>query len=135
MSIKATIQAKVMADVAMHFRPELLNRIDESVVFNALAQSHIAIIAELQLESVRARLADRFLTLSVKDGVMTHLSYQGFDPAYGARPLKRTVQRLIENPLAEALLYGEFEPGDTIEISMTGSELRFVNASAIIVAA
>ena len=134
-ALKATIQAKVMADVASHFRPEFLNRIDESVVFHALEQSHIADIAALQLEAVSARLADRSLKLSVSDDVMAHLADQGFDPVYGARPLKRAIQRLIENPLAEALLAGDFIPGDTIEATMSGSELRFVKSPALVDAA
>ncbi len=134
-ALKATIQAKVMADVASHFRPEFLNRIDESVVFHALEKSHIANIAALQLEAVSARLADRSLTLSVSDEVMAHLADQGFDPVYGARPLKRAIQRLIENPLAEALLAGDFIPGDTIKATMSGSELRFAKAPALVDAA
>ena len=134
-ALKATIQAKVMADVASHFRPEFLNRIDESVVFRALEKSHIANIAALQLEAVSARLADRSLTLSVSDEVMAHLADQGFDPVYGARPLKRAIQRLIENPLAEALLAGDFIPGDTIKATMSRSELRFAKAPALVDAA
>ena len=104
-------------------------------MFHALEQSHIADIAALQLEAVSARLADRSLTLSVSDDVMAHLADQGFDPVYGARPLKRAIQRLIENPLAEALLAGDFIPGDTIEATMSGSELRFVKSPALVDAA
>ena len=134
-ALKATIQAKVMADVARHFRPEFLNRVDESVVFHALEQSHIANIAALQLQAVRARLADLSLTLSVSDEAMAHLAEQGFDPVYGARPLKRAIQRLIENPLAEALLAGDFIPGDTIKTTMSGSEFRFDKAKTMVDAA
>ena len=130
-ALKATIQAKVMADVATHFRPEFLNRIDESVVFHALEQSHIADIAALQLAAVSARLADRSLTLSVSDEVMAYLADQGFDPVYGARPLKRAIQRLIENPLAEALLAGQFAPGDSIEASLNRGELAFAKGAAV----
>ena len=83
----------------------------------------------------RARLADRSLKLSVSDDVMAYLADQGFDPVYGARPLKRAIQRLIENPLAEALLAGDFIPGDTIEATMSGSELRFVKSPALVDAA
>ncbi len=134
-ALKATIQAKVMADVASHFRPEFLNRIDESVVFHALEQSHIANIAALQLEAVSVRLSDRSLTLSVSDEVMAHLADQSFDPVYGARPLKRAIQRLVENPLAEALLAGDFISGDTIQATMSGSELRFDKATTMVDAA
>jgi ATP-dependent Clp protease ATP-binding subunit ClpB len=104
-------------------------------VFHALEQSHIADIAALQLEAVNARLADRSLTLSVSDEVIAHLADQGFDPVYGARPLKRAIQRLIENPLAEALLAGDFLSGDAIKATMSGGELRFVKAPTLIDAA
>jgi len=115
----------VMSDVAMHFRPEFLNRIDESVVFHALGQEHIREIAGLQLSALKARLADRSLSLSISDEVIAYLADQGFDPVYGARPLKRAIQRLIENPLAESLLAGDFEPGDVIEVSRVGQDMRF----------
>ena len=85
-AMKATLQAKVMADVAMHFRPEFLNRIDESVIFHALEQKHIREIAGLQLAALKLRLAERSLALSVDAEVMSHLADQGFDPVYGARP-------------------------------------------------
>jgi len=124
-ALKATLQAKVMSDVAMHFRPEFLNRIDESVVFHALGQEHIREIAGLQLSALKARLADRSLSLSISDEVIAYLADQGFDPVYGARPLKRAIQRLIENPLAESLLAGDFEPGDVIEVSRVGQDMRF----------
>ncbi|MBA4693217.1 MAG: ATP-dependent chaperone ClpB [Congregibacter sp.] len=130
-AMKATIEAKVMADVAMHFAPELLNRIDESVVFHALDASHIADIAELQLAAVRARLADRSLALSVNAEVMSHLADEGFDPVYGARPLKRAMQRLIENPLAEGILAGAFAPGDTVEVRLERGEFAFSKAAAV----
>jgi ATP-dependent Clp protease ATP-binding subunit ClpB len=130
-AMKATIEAKVMADVSMHFAPELLNRIDESVVFHVLDASHIADIAELQLVAVRARLAERSLALSVNAEVMSRLAEEGFDPVYGARPLKRAIQRLIENPLAEAILAGAFAPGDTIEVALKGGEFAFSKATAV----
>ena len=130
-AMKATIEAKVMADVAMHFAPELLNRIDESVVFHALDAAHIADIAELQLAAVRTRLAERSLALSVNAEVMSRLAEEGFDPVYGARPLKRAIQRLIENPLAEAILAGAFAPGDTIEVALKGGEFIFSKATAV----
>jgi len=85
----------------------------------------------LQLEAVSARLADRSLTLSVSDEVMAHLADQGFDPVYGARPLKRAIQRLIENPLAEALLAGDFASGDGIEVSLNRGELAFTKGAAV----
>ncbi len=130
-ALKATLQAKVMTDVAMHFRPEFLNRIDESVVFHALGQEHIREIAGLQLSALKARLAERSLSLSISDEVMAYLADQGFDPVYGARPLKRAIQRLIENPLAESLLAGDFEPGDVIEVSRVGQDMRFSKAADV----
>ena len=130
-ALKATLQAKVMSDVAMHFSPEFLNRIDESVVFHALGQEHIREIAGLQLSALKARLADRSLSLSISDEVMAYLADQGFDPVYGARPLKRAIQRLIENPLAESLLAGDFEPGDVIEVSRVGQDMRFSKAADV----
>ena len=130
-ALQATLQAKVMSDVAMHFRPEFLNRIDESVIFHALGQEHIRQIAGLQLRALKARLADRSLSLSINDEVMAYLADQGFDPVYGARPLKRASQRLIENPLAESLLAGDFEPGDVIEVSRGGQEMQFLKAAKV----
>ena len=130
-ALKATVEAKVMADVAMHFRPEFLNRIDESVVFHALGAEHIRSIAALQLETLRSRLAERSLMLSLTDEVISYLSDQGFDPVYGARPLKRAIQRLIENPLAEALLAGDFSSGDVIAVSLQAGELRFGRAANV----
>ena len=130
-AFQATLQAKVMSDVAMHFRPEFLNRIDESVIFHALGQEHIRQIAGLQLSALKARLADRSLSLSINDEVMAYLADQGFDPVYGARPLKRAIQRLIENPLAESLLAGDFEPGDVIEVSRRGQEMQFSKAAKV----
>jgi ATP-dependent Clp protease ATP-binding subunit ClpB len=96
-----------------------------------LDASHIADIAELQLAAVRARLAERSLALSVNAEVMSRLAEEGFDPVYGARPLKRAIQRLIENPLAEAILAGAFAPGDTIEVALKGGEFAFSKANAV----
>ncbi len=129
--LKAAIQAKVMADVAMHFRPEFLNRIDESVVFHALGREDVREIAALQLTALETRLAERDLQLSLDTDVMDYLVGQGFDPVYGARPLKRAIQRLIENPLAEALLGCDFTTGDRIVVSRSGEVLKFTKASAV----
>ena len=134
-AVKAAIQAKVMSDVAMHFRPEFLNRIDESVVFHALGRGHVREIAALQLTALEARLAERDVQLSLDTDVMDYLVGQGFDPVYGARPLKRAIQRLIENPLAEALLGGEFTTGDRIVVSRSGEVLQFAKASTVSAAA
>ena len=99
-----------------HFRPEFLNRIDEIVVFEPLSREQLGDIAELQLERLRARLAERRLSLELTDAAKEVLAEAGWDPTYGARPLKRALQRLVENPLAERLLAGEFAEGDTIRV-------------------
>ncbi|WP_110687747.1 ATP-dependent chaperone ClpB [Salinicola aestuarinus] len=115
----------VMTVVGDHFRPELINRIDEVVVFHALGQSQIQAIAGIQLERLRARLAERDLKLEVSDDAMAQLAVAGFDPVYGARPLKRAIQNRIENPLAQDLLAGEFVPGDTIHVRAEADRLVF----------
>jgi ATP-dependent Clp protease ATP-binding subunit ClpB len=130
-SSQTDIQAAVMHEVEAHFRPEFLNRIDESVVFHALNEAHIGQIAMLQLTALMTRLKERSLGLVVNDEVRAYLAEQGFDPVYGARPLKRAIQRLIENPLAQALLTDQFAPGDVIEASMPGQQIVFAKAGEI----
>jgi ATP-dependent Clp protease ATP-binding subunit ClpB len=112
------------------FRPEFLNRIDEIVEFQPLSRAQIAEIVELQLERLRHRLAERQITLELADAAKEALAEAGWDPAYGARPLKRAIQRLVENPLALRLLEGDFGDGDTIRIDAHGDELVFVKAEA-----
>jgi ATP-dependent Clp protease ATP-binding subunit ClpB len=114
--------AEAMRD---HFRPEFLNRIDEIVVFSPLSREQLGEIVELQLELLRRRLADRGLHLELTDGAKEALADAGWDPAYGARPLKRSVQRLLENPLALRLLEAEFGPGDTVRVDAVDGELTF----------
>ena len=111
-----------------HFRPEFLNRIDEIVVFEPLSKDQLAEIAELQLGRLRARLAERKLSLELTDAAKEVLAEAGWDPAYGARPLKRALQRLVENPLAQRLLEGEFAEGDTIRVDAQNGELVFERA-------
>ncbi|CAM4300245.1 ATP-dependent chaperone ClpB [Vreelandella rituensis] len=115
----------VMAVVGDHFRPELINRIDEVVVFHALGQEQIQAIAGIQLERLKVRLAEHELKLEVSDDAMAQLAVVGFDPVFGARPLKRAIQSRIENPLAQDLLAGKFAPGDTIRISAEEGKLIF----------
>ncbi|HEY1992069.1 MAG TPA: ATP-dependent chaperone ClpB [Gammaproteobacteria bacterium] len=107
---------KVMEIVGGHFRPEFINRIDETVVFHPLGQSQIRAIARIQIDSLQKRLADRDIGLEVTDAALDKLGKAGFDPVYGARPLKRAIQQQLENPLAQKLLAGEFGPGDTIAV-------------------
>ncbi len=115
----------VMEVVGTHFRPELINRIDEVVVFHSLGQEQIQAIAAIQLERLRARLAEHGLGLEVSDAAMAQLAVVGFDPIYGARPLKRAIQSRIENPLAQDLLAGKFLPGEVIHVEAEGSQLVF----------
>jgi ATP-dependent Clp protease ATP-binding subunit ClpB len=112
------------------FRPEFLNRVDEIVEFTALSRIELGEIVELQLERLRARLAERGLALELTDRATETIAEAGWDPAYGARPLKRAVQRLLENPLALRLLEGEFGDGDTIAVDSQGGELVFSRAAA-----
>jgi ATP-dependent Clp protease ATP-binding subunit ClpB len=114
------------------FRPEFLNRIDEIVEFEPLSRDQIAEIVELQLERLRRRLGERQITLVLTDAAKEALAEAGWDPAYGARPLKRAIQRLVENPLALRLLEGDFADGDTIRIDAHGDELVFVKVEAAV---
>ncbi|WNL42866.1 ATP-dependent chaperone ClpB [Halomonas sp. PAMB 3264] len=115
----------VMDVVGNHFRPELINRIDEVVVFHALGQTQIQAIASIQLERLKARLAEHGLSLQVSDEAMAQLAVVGFDPVFGARPLKRAIQSRIENPLAQDLLAGKYAPGATIHVSAEEGKLVF----------
>ncbi|MDI5983521.1 ATP-dependent chaperone ClpB [Halomonas sp. M4R5S39] len=115
----------VMAVVGDHFRPELINRIDEVVVFHALGQEQIQAIAGIQLDRLRSRLAEHDLSLEVSDAALAQLAVVGFDPVFGARPLKRAIQSRIENPLAQDLLAGKFAPGDVIHVDAEEDHLVF----------
>ncbi|WP_136248743.1 ATP-dependent chaperone ClpB [Halomonas borealis] len=121
----AQMKSAVMDVVGSHFRPELINRIDEVVVFHALRQAQIQAIAAIQLERLRGRLAEHELSLEVSDAAMAQLAEGGFDPVFGARPLKRAIQSRIENPLAQDLLAGAFAPGDVIRVDAEGERLVF----------
>jgi ATP-dependent Clp protease ATP-binding subunit ClpB len=112
------MKAAVMEVVGTHFRPEFINRIDESVVFHPLAEDQIRGIAAIQLQELKGRLADSELDLEISDAFMDRLVTAGFDPVYGARPLKRAIQQELENPLAQRLLAGEFEPGSVIKADL-----------------
>jgi len=108
------MRARVLEELRLVFRPELLNRIDEIIVFHALNKEQIQQVTELMLDKVREALADRDMKLQVTESARALLAQDGFDPAYGARPLRRVIQRLVENPIASAILRGEFQDGDTI---------------------
>jgi ATP-dependent Clp protease ATP-binding subunit ClpB len=113
----AAMKAAVMGIVSQHFRPEFLNRIDDVVVFHPLEREHIRKIVDIQLDYLRRRLGERDIALSLDDRAIDRLAEAGFDPVYGARPLKRAIQQQLENPLAQRILAGDFGPGDTIEVS------------------
>ena len=115
----------VMEVVGAHFRPEFINRIDEVVVFHPLGREQIRGIADIQLELLRKRLAERELGLELDEAVMNKLAAVGFDPVYGARPLKRAIQQLVENPLANDILSGKFMPGSIIHGTLQGDKLIF----------
>ena len=118
-------RAAVMDAVGQHFRPEFINRIDEVVVFDPLEREQIAGIASIQLARLRQRLAERELSLELSEEAMDRLVAVGYDPVYGARPLKRAIQRWIENPLAQQILSGAFEPGASITGRVEGGEIVF----------
>jgi ATP-dependent Clp protease ATP-binding subunit ClpB len=123
-------QAKVMEALHQHFRPEFLNRVDEIVVFHSLSRSDLARIVDIQLEHLERLLAERKLTLVLTDAARTFLAERGYDPVFGARPLKRAMQRYLQDPLALALLAGEFGEGDTVEVDAAGDELAFRRIAA-----
>jgi ATP-dependent Clp protease ATP-binding subunit ClpB len=112
------------------FRPEFLNRIDEIVEFHELSREQLGEIVELQLRRLRDRLAERGLGLELTDEAKELVAEAGWDPTYGARPLKRALQRLVENPLALRLLEGEFVEGDTVRVEAQNGELAFTKAVA-----
>lgn len=120
-----TMKSAVMEVVGGHFRPEFVNRIDDIVVFRPLGQSQIRAITDIQLESLRKRLADIDLKIDVSIPALDVLGEAGFDPVYGARPLKRVIQQRLENPLAQRILKGEFQPGSTIHVELEDGELNF----------
>ncbi|HEL8453772.1 TPA: ATP-dependent chaperone ClpB [Legionella pneumophila] len=119
------IKAAVMDLVSQHFRPEFINRIDESVVFHSLTKEQIAKIAAIQINYLHHRLKQQNITIEVTSEALSHLAEAGFDPVYGARPLKRTIQQKLENPLAQSLLTGKFKSGDTIIVSYKDGVMEF----------
>jgi len=124
------VKVAVMAEVKTHFRPEFVNRIDEVVVFHALADDNIRSIARIQLKLLAARLAKMDYAFDISDGAVAEIAKAGFDPVYGARPLKRAIQSQLENPLAKAILEGRFAPRDMIRVDYRGSKMTFEKAPA-----
>jgi len=122
------MKASVMGVVQAHFRPEFINRLDEIVVFRALDKAQIRAIARIQIDYLAKRLAERQLKLELSDKALDLLGNVGFDPVYGARPLKRAIQQQLENPLARELLEGRFQPGDTVAVDVDAGRLAFRKA-------
>lgn len=122
------MKTAVMEVVGQHFRPEFINRVDETVVFHPLGREQIRKITDIQIGYLRQRLAERDLQLEVTEAALDRLGEAGFDPIYGARPLKRAIQHQLENPLAQEILAGKFIPGDTIRVDVAGDGLTFSKA-------
>ncbi|MCX8107295.1 MAG: AAA family ATPase, partial [Verrucomicrobiae bacterium] len=120
------IRNKVMAELRAHFRPEFLNRVDEIVVFKPLTLSEIKRIVDLQLKLLRARLADRHIELELTDAAKEHIAREGYDPVYGARPLKRFIQRHLETALSRKLLAGEITDDSRVRVDLRAGELVFL---------
>ena len=119
------MEDKVMAELKKHFRPEFLNRVDDVIIFQSLDEEELSRIVDIQLEKLKKRLAQQQLTLDVDNAAKKLLAAEGYDPQFGARPLKRAVQEHILNPLSMRLLEGEFKPGDKIKVTVKGGELVF----------
>ncbi len=119
------MKAAVMEKVSQNFRPEFINRIDEAVVFHPLGREHIRAISGIQIEYLRQRLLDREINFEISDEALDLLGEAGFDPVYGARPMKRAIQQQLENPLAQEILAGNFIAGDTIKVDIDNEGLRF----------
>lgn len=122
----------VLGVVGKHFRPEFINRIDDIVVFHPLDEEQIKSIAKIQIERLRRRLAERDFGLGITPEALDYLAATGYDPVYGARPLKRAIQQHIENPLAQEILKGQFVPGDTIQIGLKKDRIQFTKATATV---
>jgi len=126
----AKMKSAVMEVVQANFRPEFINRIDDICVFHPLGQAQIRAIVDIQLGQLKKRLIERNLELTLDDSALDLLSEAGYDPVYGARPLKRAIQQQVENPLAQAILSGKFLPGHRIRASADNGALKFERASA-----
>ncbi len=123
------MKSAVMDVVGTHFRPEFINRVDDLVVFHPLGREHIRKIVDIQLAYLHDRLAERDIRIHLSDAARDKLADAGFDPVYGARPLKRAIQQQVENPLAQEILSGKFSPGDVIEVNVEDDRLDFRNAA------
>ncbi|HYC63958.1 MAG TPA: AAA family ATPase [Reyranellaceae bacterium] len=118
-----TVREQVMEEVRRAFRPEFLNRLDEILLFNRLSRAHMTDIVEIQLGRLKKLLADRKIELKLDGKALQWLANRGYDPVYGARPLKRVIQRSLQNPLATLILEGRIKEGETVEVGVEGGEL------------
>ena len=118
------MREQVLEALRRHFRPEFLNRVDEVVVFRALTEAELAKIVDIQLEGLRRRLADRRITIEVTDAAKSYLAKVGYDPVFGARPLKRAIQREVETPVARLIVAGKLRDGGTVRVDAGGDGLR-----------
>jgi ATP-dependent Clp protease ATP-binding subunit ClpB len=116
----------VLDEMRQHFRPEFLNRVDEIIVFHSLSEEHLKQIVDIQLERLRARLAERHITIELTDAARTHLVRVGYDPTYGARPLKRAIQKEIETTLGRLILKGEVRDGQTIAVDYDPTQEKLI---------
>jgi len=123
------MKAAVLDIVGQHFRPEFINRVDDVVVFHPLGRDHIRLIVDIQLGYLHARLAERDMRIELSEAARDKLADAGFDPVYGARPLRRAIQQQVENPLAQEILQGKFKPGDVINIGVADDQLEFRSAA------
>ena len=123
-----TLKEAVLAEVRKHFRPEFLNRVDEMIVFHALTEPQLKKIIEIQLTLLHKRLEDRKISLNISDAALTHLVRAGYDPAFGARPLKRVLQKEVETELAKRLIQGQIRDGQTVVVDYdkTAGALTFM---------
>jgi len=119
------VKLAVMGEVKIHFRPEFVNRIDEIVVFHSLGEKEVRSIARIQLQYLKTRMEKMDLGLEVSDGALDKLAQTGFDPVYGARPLKRAIQSELENPLALQILEGSFAPKETVWVDVKAGKIIF----------
>jgi ATP-dependent Clp protease ATP-binding subunit ClpB len=126
---RQTMEEKVLAELKAQFRPEFLNRIDDTIIFGSLDEEELGKIVEIQLDRLTERLAGQHLVLAIDPSAKQFLANEGYDPQFGARPLKRAIQEHLLNPLATRLLSGEFKPGETVHVSAQGNALRFSHGS------
>jgi ATP-dependent Clp protease ATP-binding subunit ClpB len=118
------MREQVLEALRRQFRPEFLNRVDEIVVFRALTEGELGKIVEIQLEGLRRRLAERRISIDVADGARAHLARVGYDPVFGARPLKRVIQREVETPVARLIVAGKLRDGSSVRVDVAGDALR-----------